>query len=399
LVLAATALAAPVSAAAQDDTYSGSDLWLHYTPVGDPALLAQYKAAATAIVVDNAGENKVYRHTANLSMAPGSAEKLVESSLEAARDELVRGLGGLLGQPVPVQAGPGGAIPDGAVVVGTRDSSEAVRQHVAAADLAPIGREGYIVRSVTSGADRFTVIAGNTEVGALYGTFAFLRLMQTQKPVTNLNVSDSPKIKNRHLNNWEGTRLYAGNNPAGTGGLNGENGTIFNFAATGASAGRNLPVILDRYIVVARALASVGINGFEINLVNANNVYLTNAYIAQEAALADALRPYGIKISLAINYTAPTDARFAPDTLTNQQLDPYGAAFGGWWTRKAQQLRASIPDFMGFTVKANSEGQPGPQDFGYDHGDGANGIAAAVAALDMKVYWRTFVYNANLDNE
>ena len=107
-------------------------------------------------------------------------------------------------------------------------------------------------------------------------------------------------------------RAYAGNNATGTGGLNGENGTIFNVAATGASATRNLPVILDRYIVVARALASVGINGFEINLVNANNVYLTTAYIAQEAALADALRPYGIKISVAINYTAPTDAGSRP---------------------------------------------------------------------------------------
>ena len=156
-------------------------------------------------------------------------------------------------------------------------------------------------------------------------------------------------------------------------------------------------MILDRYIVVARALASVGINGFEINLVNADNAYLTSARIAQEAALADALRPYGIRISLAINYTAPTDPRFAPDTLTNEQLDPYGDAFRGWWNRKARELQASIPDFMGFTVKANSEGQPGPQDFGYDHGDGANGIAAAVAPLDMKVYWRTFVYNAEVD--
>ena len=221
--------------------------------------------------------------------------------------------------------------------------------------------------------------------------------MQTERSITNLDIATSPRIENRHLNNWETTRLYAGNNASGTGGLNGENGSIFNFAATGPSAGRNLPVILDRYIVVARALASVGINGFEINLVNADNAYLTPAYIAQEAALADALRPYGIRISLAINYTAPTDPRFAPDTLTNDQLDPYGDAFRGWWNRKADELQASIPDFMGFTVKANSEGQPGPQDFGYDHGDGANGIGAAVAPLDMKVYWRTFVYNADVD--
>ena len=115
---------------------------------------------------------------------------------------------------------------------------------------------------------------------------------------------------------------------------------MFDFAATGASAARNLPLILDRYIVVARALASVGINGITINNVNANNAYLTPAYIAQEAALADALRPYGIRLAVSINYTAPTDSRFAPDTLTNQQLDPEGAAFRGWWTRKAQQIQA-----------------------------------------------------------
>jgi alpha-glucuronidase len=398
-VAPALASAPPASAAPAEDTYSGSDLWLHYTPVTDPALLARYKAAATTIVVDNADRNPVYRHTANLSMEAGSNQSLVQTSLQAARAELVRGLGGLLGQAVPVQSGASDSIPDGAVVVGTRDTSDTVEQSIPAADLASVGPEGYVVRSVSGPTGTFTVIAGNTEVGALYGTFAFLRLMQTQKPITNLHLSASPKVKNRHLDNWEGTRLYAGNNAAGTGGLNGENGTIFNFAATGASAGRNLPVILDRYIVMARALASVGINGIEINLVNANNVYLTTAYIAQEAALADALRPYGIKISVAINYTAPTDARFAPDTLTNQQLDPHSAAFRGWWTRKAQQLQAAIPDFMGFTVKANSEGQPGPQDFGYDHGDGANGIATAVAPLGMKVFWRTFVYNADVDND
>ncbi len=381
LVLAIFAIGAP-SAAAED----GSDLWLRYSRVDDPDRLREYRGAVRAVVVDNVHANKVHRQTADLRMEPGSSEKLVESSLEAARDELVRGLSGLLGRPVPVKSG----APEGAVVVGTRESSEIVRRHVGARELAD---EGYVIRSVSG----LTVIAGKTEVAALYGSFAFLRRMQTQQRITDLDIASSPRIANRHLNNWETVRLYAGNNASGTGGLNGENGSIFNFAATGPSAARNLPVILDRYVVVARALASVGINGFEINLVNADNVYLTPAYIAQEAALADALRPYGIRISLAINYTAPTDQRFAPDTLTNAQLDPYSDEFRGWWNRKAGQLRASIPDFMGFTVKANSEGQPGPQDFGYDHGDGANGIAAAVRPLGMKVYWRTFVYNADVD--
>jgi alpha-glucuronidase len=388
-VLALLVTSAP--AAASEDTYNGSELWLHYVPVSDPALLTQYRAAVSSIVVENADANPVHRTTADLRMEPGATEKLVRTSLEAARDELVRGLGTLLDQPVPVSATAG----DGAVIVGTRASSALVRDAIAEAELAAVGAEGYVIRSVGTR----TVIAGNTELGALYGTYAFLRRLQTQQPIAGLRIAESPRINRRHLNYWETERLYAGNNAAGTGGLNGENGAVFDFAATGASAARNLPLILDRYIVVARALASVGINGITINNVNANNVYLTNAYIAQEAALADALRPYGIRLAVSINYTAPTDSRFAPDTLTNQQLDPEGAAFRGWWNRKAQQLQAAIPDFLGFTVKANSEGQPGPQDFGDDHGDGANAIAAAVAPLGMKVFWRTFVYNANVDHD
>ena len=158
-------------------------------------------------------------------------------------------------------------------------------------------------------------------------------------------------------------------------------------------------MILDRYLVVARALASLGHQRHHDQQRQRRQRLPDDRRIAQEAALADALRPYGIRLSLSINYTAPTDSRFAPDTLTNAQLDPHGAAFRGWWNRKATQIQASIPDFIGFTVKANSEGQPGPQDFGYDHGDGANGIAAAVAPLGMKVFWRTFVYNADVDED
>jgi alpha-glucuronidase len=399
VVLTTVAPTGSAAAAPAEESYDGSDLWLRYVPVSDPRLLRRYRQSITAIVVENAGRDKVYRHTPDLSMAPGSAEALVESTLEAARAELVRGLGGLLDRTVPVLEQPVGAVPGGAVVVGTRDSSNTVRRHVSGRDLASVAEDGYLIRSVGRGEHRFTVIAGRTENGALYGTFAFLRHLQTAKPVTDLNISESPRIRHRYLNYWETERLYAGNNPSGTGGLNGENGAIFNFAATGASAARNLPVILDRYLVMARALASVGINGITINNVNADNAYLTPEYVAQQAALADALRPYGIRLGVSINYTAPTDPRFAPDTLTNQQLDPYSAAFQGWWRRAATRIQASVPDFVGFTVKANSEGRPGPQDFGYDHGDGANGIAAAVEPLGMTIFWRTFVYNPEVDGD
>jgi alpha-glucuronidase len=382
-----------------DDSYDGSDLWLRYVPVSDPDLLQRYQESVTTVIVENAERNKVYRHTPNLSMAPGSTERLMTATLEAAREELVRGLRGLLDQEITVLPGQAGTIPHGAVLVGTRDSSPAVRRFVTAGDLAPVGDDGYLIRSVTKGARSFTVIAGTTDVGALYGTFAFLRRLQTHKPITGLAISQSPRIANRHLNYWDTERLYAGNNASGMGGLNGEDGAIFNFAATGASAALNLPVILDRYIVAARAIASVGITSITINNVNANNAYLTPEYIAREAALADALRPYGIRLALSITYAAPMDSRFAPDTLTEGQMAPVDPAFQDWWNRKARQIQASIPDFVGFTVKANSEGQPGPQDFGYDHGDGANGMATAVEPLGMKIYWRTFVYNPDVDSD
>ncbi|HZB32996.1 MAG TPA: hypothetical protein VE465_22750, partial [Streptosporangiaceae bacterium] len=125
----AVAAALRAAAGGGDDGYDGADLWLRYVRVGDPGLLRRYRDSITTIIVENADRNKVHRHTPNLAMAPGSAERLVETTLEAARDELVRGLGGLLGRAVPVRAaGTGGPIPRGAVVVGTPDGSPAVRR-------------------------------------------------------------------------------------------------------------------------------------------------------------------------------------------------------------------------------------------------------------------------------
>ncbi|WP_328529818.1 hypothetical protein OG984_01010 [Nocardioides sp. NBC_00368] len=399
LTMLAVASASPAKAAGgpapYPDDYDGSQMWLGYRPVEDERRLAEYRSLASSIVVENATADPVHRHTDDLGIEPGGSEKLVTSSLEAAREELIRGLGGMLGTDIPVAED----VSPGAVVVGTPTSSQVVRSEIPARDLGRLGSEGYLIRSVGG----HTVIAGNTEVAALYGTYGFLRLMQTGRPISRVNDVEVPRVQDRWIDNWDVERLYAGNADTAkgpnTGGLAGEDGSIFNFAATGESADRNLPVILDRYVTVARALASVGINGFNINNVNARNAYITPEYIEQEAALADALRPYGIKLALSIRYDAPTDQRFAPDTLTRDQLDPTQAPFRDWWTRRATMIKEAIPDFAGFTVKANSEGQPGPQDFGFDHGDGANGMAAAVEPLGMQIKWRTFVYNADVDED
>ncbi|MDR0670749.1 MAG: hypothetical protein LBF64_00355, partial [Oscillospiraceae bacterium] len=325
----------------------------------------------------------------------------------------------------------------------TPDTSDIIAGLDLGAGLAEVGDEGYVIRSVTIDGRAATVVAGNTEIGALYGTYAFLRRMQTREPIVGLNISDYPKINHRRINSWDKERLYAGNNETGSGknGLNGESGFLFNLdlsipgsSITGNNAHSNasqgavlLPYILDRYVVAARALASVGINEFNLNSVNSNSAYISEYVIRQEAALADLLRPYGIKLCLSTNYGAPTLA------LPNQDGTQVTTAAGGnagkavwtddtvrigaataavihsdaypqWWYTKTLQILKRIPDFVGYTVKANSEGQAGPQDYGDTHDFGANNMAkylnsGELAGKGITVFWRSFVYNVEVDND
>ena len=409
LVLAISVFAPSILAnAAPDNGFNydyadGSQLWLRYVPVSDATLMAAYREAATAVLVQNVDMNKTFRATQNLAMSAGSKERLVESSLEAARDELVRGLSGLLDKDIATID----SLADGAVVVGTPETSPIIASLGIGGELEGVGAEGYIIRSMTVSDCKVTVIAGKTDIGALYGTYTFLSQIQTQKPISGLNIVDKPKFNNRQLNNWE---------------MGGGSGAFLLYTGT-----TGLPAILDRYIVFARTAASIGVNELSINMINANDVFLGVARLTQVAALADALRPYGIKLLIAINYTAPSSTNTALDqamrvtvpapTPTNPNAvagnnDPFSSDYQNWWTYKTIQITELIPDFVGYTVKANSEGTPGPQQYGYTHGDGANGIANAVAYkgdfrfrgferdnvdLNVKVFWRTFVYEAKVD--
>ena len=382
------------------------------SPVRDSARLDEYRAAATGIVVENYGANPTYRHSRNGSVwtprqQSNAKETIPASTLEAARLELSRGLSGLLGQEVPYSDA---VSKDGVIVVGTPETSPLIAGLNLSADLAKVGDEGYLIRSVSVGGKKATAIAGNTEIGALYGTYAFLRLMQTQKPVQDLNIIDQPKVNHRRLNNWDTERLYAGTNATGEGTSTDGDGSIFNF-----SGNNQLPTILDRYIVFARVCASVGINEITINNVNAKEAYLSESYILNEAALADVLRPYGVKIGLSVRYTSATNSACnttadtsagGPSQISgNDANNPYVEKFQNWWAKKTEQIRSRIPDFIGYTVKANSEGQPGPQDYGYDHGDGAFGLGQALTKVNdglpnnMTLFWRTFVYNASVDTD
>jgi alpha-glucuronidase len=333
-------LAAPVSAE------DGSQLWQRYVAEQDPALRARYLQNASAIVVEGRSRTD-----------------------QVLRVELGRGLSGLLGRGVPIATRPLG----GALIAGTPKGSPLVARLVAQDDLKPLGPEGFIIRSTTVDKAPVIVIASQGETGVLYGAFHFLRLVQTHQPIERLAVSQRPRIQRRILNHWDnldGTieRGYAG-------------ASLWRWAEL---PGRVDPRLMD----YARANASIGINGAVLNNVNADPQSLSRDYLEKTAAIAGALRPYGIRVYLSANFATP---KLLGDLRTADPLDPEVAR---WWRRKADEIYRLIPDFGGFAVKANCEGQPGPQDYGRSHVDGANVLAAALAPHGGIVMWRAFVYYA-----
>jgi alpha-glucuronidase len=317
-----------------DDGYR---LWLKYDLVADATQRAQYRAAVQFIASNGA-----------------------DAVLKTAATELQRGVQGLLGQPVPVVAKAEGSTKRGillsidpsANVSGSSDS-----------------RDSY--RIATQG--RNLLVTGRSGAGVLYGVFALLRQLQTGQSIAALNVSSSPRIQYRMLNHWD--------NP---------NGTIERgYAGSSIWKWYELPQHLDpRYTDYARANASIGINGVAINNVNASARYLTAEYIQKVKALANVMRPYGIRVYLSVFWAAP---KVIGGLKTS---DPLDAEVKQWWTAKSEEIYKEIPDFGGFLVKANSEGEPGPQDYGRNHADGANMLANALGTHDGIVMWRAFVYKA-----
>ena len=329
---------------------SGYDLWLRYAAVEDTALRDSYRRSVAALVVPQTSP------TSRITQA-----------------ELTRGVRGLLGiEPALVES----VDRDGAVLVGTPAGAPAIAGLVWADDLARAGAEGYVIRSATVNRHAATVIASTSDVGALRGAFHFLRLMQTRGSIAALDISERPRLERRLLNHWDNL-----------------DGTIERGYA-GRSLWRwdELPARIDpRVEDYARANASLGVNGSVVNSVNANPTFLTGAYIEKTAALARVFRTYGIRTYLSANFAAPRTLGGLPTA------DPLDLRVARWWKDKADEIYRLIPDFGGFLVKANSEGQPGPQDYGRTHADGANVLADALAPHGGIVMWRAFVYDDSVD--
>ncbi len=289
------------------------------------------------------------------------------ATLDVARIELERGLSGLLGRPIPLVKE---ATQAGAVLFGTPRSSP----RIAGLGL-PLERaaaEGFVIRTVNLNEKPTIVIAANSDVGVLYGAFHFLRLIQTRQDLAALDIVSQPRTRIRVLNHWDNLDRHVERGYAGQ--------SIWDW--------HKLPGYLDpRYADYARACASIGLNGAVLTNVNANATSLTPPYLEKAAALAGALRPYGIRVYLTARFSAPTELG---GLKTADPLDPGVRA---WWKTKIDEIYRHIPDFGGFLVKANSEGQPGPQDYKRNHADGANVLAEALAPHGGVVIWRAFVYS------
>ena len=216
-------------------------------------------------------------------------------------------------------------------------------------------------------------ISSPTDRGILYGTYHLLRLQAMNTDIESiLPITENPSYDLRILNHWDNL-----------------DGTIERgYAGQSLWQWEELPNTLSpRYIDYARANASIGINGTVLNNVNASPQILSDSYLQKVKALADLFRPYGIKVYLSANFASP----MVLDSLPT--ADPLDKEVIRWWKNKAKEIYRLIPDFGGFLVKANSEGQPGPCDFGRTHAEGANMLADALKPYKGIVMWRTFVYS------
>lgn len=262
------------------------------------------------------------------------------------------------------------------LIIGTAKSKN-ITSIIPEKDFDSLGNDGYIIRNINKGGKQSIVIASNTDIGVLYGVFHFLRLIQTNQLSASVNIKETPKYDIRILNHWDNLDRTV------------ERG----YAGYSLWKWDELPNTLSpRYEAYARANASIGINATVLNNVNASPKILSNEYLLKVKALANVFRPYGLKVYLAVNFSSPKELGGLPNS------DPLNADVVNWWNDKAKEIYSIIPDFGGFLVKANSEGLPGPQDYGRTHADGANMLADALKPYNGIVMWRAFVYNPSAED-
>lgn len=323
---------------------NGYELWLNYSKISNEEVLGNYRNQITSVLLEGEG-----------------------ATMDAIEKELKMGLGGLLDMEILFTSFQPS---ENQLIVATYTNlTNDFKQEIKIDNL---GSEGYIIKYVKKAGRSYVLVTGKEDVGLLYGTFHLLRALKMHQPLNALNMEESPKVDIRMLNHWDNLDRTVERGYAGF--------SIWNW--------QTLPDYIDkRYIDYARANASIGINGTALTNVNANALILTPQYVEKVKALADVFRPYGLKVYLTARFSAPMEIG---GLKTADPLDPEVIQ---WWKNKTTEIYKSIPDFGGYLVKANSEGQPGPQNYGRTHLDGANMLAEALAPYQGTVIWRAFVYS------
>jgi alpha-glucuronidase len=344
LYIAAALLLASLHLRAQDDGYN---LWLNYRPLGKQSS-DLYQREFRGWIVD--------------SDTPTGA---------IAKNELRRAFSALFSDTVMRELTTPLRVPR--IVFGTTRSPMLSRF---AEKAKGISDEGFVFFRGDINGSKSLIVLSQGEAGMLYGMFHLLRLIQTGAEIRELK--SSPKTKIRILNHWDNLDRTVERGYAGF--------SLWDW--------HKLPEHIDpRYHDYARANASIGINATVLTNVNANALILTPHYLEKVKALADVFRPYGIKVYLTARFSAPIEIGGLPTA------DPADNRVRQWWKDKAREIYQYIPDFGGFTVKANSEGQPGPQNYGRNHADGANMLAEALKPFNGIVMWRAFVYDHNVPDD
>jgi alpha-glucuronidase len=336
----------PVSVHAE----TGYDTWLRYAALDDVAA-RQYRTAVPTVVT--ALRNAGVEH--------------------AAQQELIRGIRGMLGRRLRADSRVPG---EAAIVLGTlADFRRTAPQFALVASLEP---DGYWLKTVRVNGTRYTAVTAANNRGVLYGSFALLRKIALGESVAELDEKQSPSAPIRWVNQWDDLN---GSIERGYGGpsMFWENGRA--------------RVVLTRVSDYGRMLASLGINGCSINNVNADPRLLGSDLIPHVARIAEAFRPWGVQVALAVDFGSPK-------TLGSlDTFDPLAPAVIAWWKSKADEIYRAVPDFGGFVLKADSEGRVGPSTYGRTHADAANVVARALKTHGGVIFYRGFVYDHHMDWE
>ncbi|WP_158752341.1 alpha-glucuronidase family glycosyl hydrolase [Acidobacterium sp. S8] len=324
---------------------TGEAAWLHYAPVQDSRLYAAL---------------------------PGTVISLNDSVLaKSAARELLQGVSGMLRRELRVRTQK--EIDASAFVIGTVTEVHRRFPDLPATEIAD---DAFYLKTLHHRGHTYIVIAGANERGILYGAFALLRRIAQQQSLANLDDKETPAAPIRWVDQWDNPdgsieRGYAGRS------IFFDNGHVRSD--------------LTRVSEYARLLASVGINGCNVNNVNAAADTLSTASLEELARIADAFRPWGVRMALSVNIASPQTIGHL-DTF-----DPLDPRVEAWWKSKTDEVYRLIPDFAGFTVKADSEGQLGPSNYGRTPADAANTLARALKPHGGVVLYRAFVYNHHLD--